>query len=139
MQGVRIVLATHGYFADGIKTSAQIIAGDVSHIDTLCCYVEDNVNYEQKIYELLRTHTYDVRPLLVITDLLGGSINTIFMKYLNEFPFQLISGLNLALLLECMMLQEINPIKLREIIHHCKDNITLCNDCLKLSDSEEDF
>lgn len=139
MQGTRIILATHGYFAEGILSSAKIIAGDVKNIETLCCYIDENENYEMKIHNLLKAHNYEQLSLLVITDLLGGSINTIFMKYLNIFPFQLISGLNLALLLECMMQKDLKQGKLREIIQNSSQAIQLCNDCLQYTCKEDDF
>lgn len=139
MQKIRIMLATHGYFAKGIVSSAKIIAGDVSNIETVCCYVDETINYEHMIYELLKNHPYECSNLIVITDLLGGSINTIFMKYLKEFSFHLISGLNLSLLLECMMLSEVSEAKIREIITNCNQAMTLCNDYVKTTDEEDDF
>lgn len=40
----KILLATHGHFAEGILDSLQIITGMADRVDTFCAYVEQGVD-----------------------------------------------------------------------------------------------
>ncbi|GAA6425672.1 PTS sugar transporter subunit IIA [Dielma fastidiosa] len=140
MQRTRIILATHGYFAEGILSSAKIIIGEIQNVETLCCYVEEGEDYEQRIKSLLESHDYSESSLIVVTDLLGGSINNMFMNYINDFQFYLVSGLNLALLLELIMqTEEVNKERIRAVIKSCAKGMSLCNDIEQNSNVDDDF
>lgn len=39
----RLVLASHGYLAEGMKNSAQIIVGKSAKIYTICAYVKEGI------------------------------------------------------------------------------------------------
>ena len=41
----KILLATHGHFAEGILDSLQIITGMADRVDTFCAYVEQGVEH----------------------------------------------------------------------------------------------
>ena len=42
----KILLATHGHFAEGILDSLQIITGMADRVDTFCAYVEQGVEHQ---------------------------------------------------------------------------------------------
>ena len=50
----RLVLASHGYLAEGMKNSAQIIVGKSAKIYTICAYVKEGITLESQINELFR-------------------------------------------------------------------------------------
>lgn len=138
MMTTKILIATHGRFADGIYDSLGLIAGDIENVDRVCMYVDEKVDYSLVIRNYLQTFDYQRFNLLVITDLFGGSINNEFMSYIDKFPFYLIAGLNLSLLLEfCLLNEELTKKKILEVIEHSNKSITLCNDLVCLT--EESF
>ena len=96
----RILLATHGEFAAGILNSAEIIIGKSEQVQTLCAF----------------------------TDILGGSVNNEFMRYLDHEGLHLISGLNLPLLIELILSTEPDTEKLiGELLEQMPKQIQYCN------------
>lgn len=138
---IKIIIATHGIFADGIYDSLSMIIGEKENIERLNAYVDENKDYPKIIEDYVASHNYNESDLLVITDLYGGSVNNEFMKYLEDYPFYLVSGLNLGLLLEFALLQKPLSLELvKETIAKSKGNIVLCNEILSnVTNNESDF
>lgn len=134
----KILIATHGIFADGIYESLKIIAGEKNNVERLNAYVDKNIDYSKLIKDIVSNHNYKESNLLVITDLFGGSVNNEFLKYIMQYPFYLVSGLNLGMLLEFVLsTKELNNETIKEIIDRSKNNIVLCNDILHSEDSSD--
>ena len=69
----KIIIASHGRFAEGIMDSLKMIAGEQDHVEPLCAYIDRSVDYSARIRQPVADHDYEKQALLVITDLLGGS------------------------------------------------------------------
>ena len=41
---VRFIVATHGKFAEGIKTSIELIIGNIDNLEILNCYTTQSFN-----------------------------------------------------------------------------------------------
>lgn len=125
----RIVVATHGGFAEGIKTSLSMIFGDATPIECVSAYVDLSVDYGEQLARIVREHDYEHAELVVLTDVLGGSVNNEFMKLLGSYRFHLVTGLNLALLLEVVSCPaEQLAESLPDIVATAREHIVLCND-----------
>lgn len=136
----KILIATHGKFADGIHDSLQMIAGIHDGIESICAYSQQDIDYRDLIRRKVSEHDYGTSNLLVITDLVGGSVNNEFMKYIKDYPFYLIGGLNLGLLLELVMRKDdLNEEFIRSCCRNSKNSIVFCNDCLENKYVESDF
>lgn len=132
----RIVIATHGRFAEGIYDSLKMIVGDVKNVEVFTAYVDDAQDYSKEIATIVSNHDYDEKQLVVITDLFGGSINNEFMQYVNQYPFYLLTGLNLGLLLSLVITQqEITPDCIESLI---AENRTYVKWCRRIDHYEED-
>ena len=79
----RLVLASHGYLAEGMKNSAQIIVGKSAKIYTICAYVKEGITLESQINELFDSFPED-DEMIVVTDIFGGSVNNEFMQRLQK-------------------------------------------------------
>lgn len=135
-----LILATHGNFAKGILDSLQMIAGIQEDITTICAYTEKNVDYSRVFEEELKKHDDRQSRLLIITDLLGGSVNNEFMKLQELYPFTLIAGLNLSLLLELALSRfELTDDKIKEIVERNKEYIVICHDHMLSCADDSDF
>lgn len=136
----KIIIASHGRFAEGIMDSLNMIAGEQNHVVPLCAYIDRTIDYSAWIRRMVAEHDYEKQPLLVVTDLLGGSVNNEFMRYTKEYPFYLVSGLNLSLLLELALYpDELKQEAIQKIIEHNSDYIVFCSgDVLSLQE-ENDF
>lgn len=101
----RYLLATHGNFAEGIKSSVKIIAGEFysNQLETICAYMNEE-DYTTKIKKFIDSIS-ETDQGFILTDLYGGSVN---QKVIQLMPgeaknIQVISGLNLGMLLELIL------------------------------------
>ncbi|MFS0603862.1 PTS sugar transporter subunit IIA [Peribacillus frigoritolerans] len=139
----KLLLASHGYLAQGILNSVHIIMGDVEHVDTLCAYVDKNNDIDQLVDQKLKQMKEDPNiEWIVITDIFGGSVNNTFMNKLDEHNFHLISGLNLPLLIDLLSNININKTT-KELIEQSlelsRGTIKYCNELRNSKIAEEDF
>ena len=133
---LKICIATHGHYSSGIYSSFQLIAGEKDTIDLIEAYVnEDNLT------ETIADYMANQDPsdtLIVFTDLLGGSVNQAFAPYLKTHNFHLVTGINLAMLLDLAFQDEINADGIRKLIENGRKQIQYVNDLLSMtSDSSE--
>ena len=126
-----ILLATHGKFAEGIKTSVELIMGKIENLETMNCYCDEKVTTSEIVRKTVSEFNYDESKLIVVTDLFGGSVNNEFIKYIEEYPFILITGLSLPLLLQLILHKEkLDEVTIKEIIENAT-NFTLCCNYIK--------
>lgn len=139
----RIVLATHGKFSEGIFTSMKMIFGEQAPIECITAYVESGVDYQELFRETVAENDYDTTELIVLTDVLGGSVNNEFMKLLAEYPFHLVCGLNLALLLEIAVCPaDMIADQLPSIVERAREGVALCDDMVRgaiAAEEDNDF
>ncbi|MBS5926562.1 MAG: PTS fructose transporter subunit IIA [Clostridium sp.] len=136
----KILLASHGDLADGIKSAIEIVLGVQENISTICAYKEKDFNLKIRVEEEIQNLAPD-DILIVVTDLFGGSVNNEFMNYLENKNVHLITGLNLLLLIELIVNQ--NNQKVSELIKNAILNsisgIKYCNELSSNSSEDEDF
>ena len=135
---IKVILASHGYYSKGMLSSLEIIMGKQNNISTICGYVDDN-NVEEEIDKLIKENKDN--ELIVFTDLLGGSVNNIFLKYINNKNLHLIAGANLAVLIEIVNIIDQEDVweRIKEIVNKAGKSIVLCDEeliygCSALSD-----
>ncbi len=127
----QILLVTHSRMAEGIKDTLTMIAGDNDRVRYLTMYCDPNIDYQKVVYEAVAQHDYSASDLVVITDIAGGSVNTEFMKHLNRYPFHLITGLSLPMLLEIAFPSEADiGTQLRLVARNAGIYGVYCNDML---------
>ncbi len=89
---MKYLIATHGEFSKGIIDSVQLIIGEDTAIDYFCMTKSkssEDASKEVKQYLV----GIDEEPLIVLTDVFGGSVANLFTEFLLEgYDFQLITG-----------------------------------------------
>jgi mannose/fructose-specific phosphotransferase system component IIA len=105
MRAFRIVVAAHGDLATGLVSAAQLICGQ---IDDLAAVGLDPSDSPESFAERLTAAAPDpARPLLLLTDLVGGTPHNVALALVRRRPSAvLISGVNLAVLMEAAMSDE---------------------------------
>ena len=105
----KFLIATHGQFASGVKSSLEIIIGETENLFLIEAYVEGNKGIESEM-EVILKNIGERDELIVFTDLLGGSITNQVMRSTQGVPgspqsrnVHIVSGFNLALLIEVVM------------------------------------
>lgn len=100
----QILIATHGKMASGIKYTAELILGKMAEITTIDAYVNPEDDIEGQFREYFEAHRED--RIFVMTDMMGGSVNQKLMAYGEQENVTLITGTNLAILIQIMMADE---------------------------------
>jgi fructoselysine/glucoselysine PTS system EIIA component len=139
----KFLLASHGYLAQGMLNSVNIILGDIDHVETLCAYVEENNDIDRLVDQIIKQMKEEPNiEWIVMTDIFGGSVNNAFMNRLDEHPFHLISGLNLALLVD-LLSSNVTSKPTSELIEQSlelsRSTIKYCNELRNSIIAEDDF
>lgn len=97
----KILIATHGHLASGLKSAIGILAGEPCQIDVIDAYTDDEPgDYTPKIKQFI-ADVGDEDEGFVFTDILSGSVN---QRVVREEPFSnpnitLVTGTNLMVVL----------------------------------------
>lgn len=138
---MKFVMATHGTFADGIKESIKLIAGDFKNLIALSCYMKENFNLKDEIDSILNEARNE--EIIVITDIFGGSVNNAFVERIPENPnLHVISGLNLPLMLELLgEYEDYNEATelIKTSIKNNEDSVHYCNEEINKNIDDEEF
>lgn len=132
---MKILLVSHGDFAKGMHSTLTNFFGanDVYWA---------NVSLEKGISGLTETidsylEEWKDEQVVICSDLKGGSANQNAYKYIKRPNTWLISGMNLALLLQLITSSDINSDTLKSFIESAREDMVLINE-LQYQASEDD-
>lgn len=97
---MRYVIATHGYLAEGYKSAVGLLSG-MNHIHAVNAYVEEQKDVSEELERLFETFEKGER-ILVLTDVLGGSVTQAVSGLMEKYHLFLVTGINLGLVMELM-------------------------------------
>ena len=117
MTDIAFILASHGYFAQEALKSAEMIVGEQSKnkVRALSMTLGIDLNqFKEKIQKVVDEFGVE-RNILILTDLMGGTPNNASVYGLiSNNNVQVISGLNLAVLIEAFTNEHMNLNELKE-------------------------
>jgi fructoselysine/glucoselysine PTS system EIIA component len=106
----KFLIAAHGSFSSGIKSSLDIIIGKMENVFIIDAYVDGNKSIEDELNAILVNVQAD-DELLVFSDLMGGSITNQILRYGLRENVHVVSGMNLPLLIDIMLADADTPVK----------------------------
>ena len=106
----KFLIAAHGSFSSGIKSSLDIIIGKMENVFIIDAYVDGNKSIEDELNAILMNVQAD-DELLVFSDLMGGSITNQILRYGLRENVHVVSGMNLPLLIDIMLADADTPVK----------------------------
>lgn len=120
----KILLATHGNFASGIKSSLEIILGEQETVHAIDAYVGER-SFEDQLKAYLKTINEQKDIVIIMTDLFGGSVNQKAMNLVQSDHIHIVTGLNLPLLLELQLLTEeqCTKEKIKQLINTSREQV----------------
>lgn len=122
----RFLIATHGSFAQGIRDSMRLLVGNHAEIDVINAFVDES-NLKETVQSYLASVPLQ-DTLVVMTDLMTGSVNQQFMPYIKTRDIQLITGINLAVVLELTLSSDpLTPEAIQRIVDMAKEQIQYVN------------
>lgn len=102
MRSFRIVVACHGDLAAAFASAAQMICGQIPMLATVGLQPTDSP--ESFMERLVAAAPDPAEPLLILTDLVGGTPHNVSLAVSRRRPATVvISGVNLAVLMEAAM------------------------------------
>ena len=128
-----IILTSHGALAKGMKDTVELIVGRQSQLFAFSAYIDGVDSVKEPVKQLISS-VEGHQKVTIVTDILGGSVNTEMMSLLQEFQdITLIAGMNLPLIINLLTSPE-EDISL--ILAESKEGIVVVNNLL--SQIEED-
>lgn len=135
----KLILASHGELAQGMKHTAQMIAGNiVEPVEVYCLY--PGMNPEDYAKEMRRRIEADDEQYLFVCDILGGSVHTALSQLLENKRVRICSGMNLNLVLALLLgeQQEPDDNAVMAAVREAQEGITF-KTCIEDNGEEEDF
>lgn len=126
---VKFFLSSHGHLASGIKSSIDILLGNSDRLTVFDAYVD-----EKSLEEELNAFYRGMAPedqVILMSDMYGGSVNSIMYTFLDRPNTTLLAGVNLALVIGLVIND--GPIS-REML---RDVVEQSREALRIVEMEE--
>lgn len=133
-----ILIASHGHFASGLKSSIEILMGMSKNIKVIDAYV-DKSDYMKQIDDFI---TKSKRPAVIFTDLKGGSVNQkVVLRVAKEKDIFVVTQTNLAVVLAVLLdTEKLTKKHLQDLIKQSQVELfQIDDDNNSLANQEEDF
>lgn len=129
---MQLILASHGDLANGIKSALNVIFADSIpvKVDTFGLKTGENV---EDLFNQVNQCVESVDDVVILTDVLGGSVDNELSKLATRDGVKLITGMNLPLVLQLCIggSNSTGDIDVDNIIKSAKDGILSKTDLLK--------
>lgn len=129
----KILLITHGQLCEGYKSAVRLICGLEEVLDT--CILSEKETLEtmmSKVEQYVQACQKD-DLILIVTDIAVGTTTKCAIPMMMEGSCYVITGINLALLLELIMkeFQEDPYEQLLQLVEESKTTVMFMNDIMK--------
>ncbi len=132
----KFLLASHGNLAAGMKSTIEMIAGAREDVQAVCAYTEEVPDVKAFMEEYMKNRNEE-DELVIITDLLGGSVNNEMSQYRCVPNVHIIAGMNAALVLNLVLGTGEVEALIAESIQAAKEQISYMEKVC--ASEEEDF
>lgn len=102
---ISIIVFTHGPLSGALVESSKIILGEFDNVTTFSLYSGDNISQISEDVEQAISEKASNSNVLLLTDIPGGSPTNISAAVLQNADFECLTGVNLAMLLEAILLK----------------------------------
>lgn len=132
----QFIIATHATLAEGFADVIRFFKADLENMQYINAYVESQ-EFEKEFRAVLQRVKGE--NIIVLTDILGGSVNQVATRLIREFQYQLITGINLALLLELVFIPgDISGETIEQAVSRAREQVVYMN-AFTLEDEEEEL
>ncbi|NVY96386.1 hypothetical protein HU830_04260 [Lactobacillus sp. DCY120] len=137
---MNFLIVTHGHLASGLLSAVEVILGPQKQAQALDLYL-DQESLTQKFAQAQKQWLYPDQPLLVLTDLFGGSVNQALLKLVDLKQTLILTGVNLPLVLELLTTpaEQLTSDQIRTIVATNHQQIMVVNDLLQVASAGDDF
>lgn len=139
---MKIILVSHGKLAKGMKDTVEMIAGQQENLEAYEAY-ENGTSDDSFINDLKESLASSKNDdVIVVTDVLGGSVNNEATQLLKDHPnLTILTGMNLPLIITLVTTVNsgISDEKVSEAIDEGKKGVLSVNKLMTEEDDEGDL
>lgn len=128
-----IYLAGHAEYAQGVYNTLKFFKNEIDNVYTM----DFNNKFEEQMGKFIKEH--EGADLIVITDLLGGSVNQCAMKLLKKYEFKLFTGVNIGFMLEILFTNTTSLEELTNILCESRKSLVFVNEILERSNDDKAY
>ncbi len=136
----RFVFASHHSMAAGMKDTMEFLTKSEDALYDISAYMNaaGDEDLESVVKELFATFSPD-DTVVVMTDLMSGSVNQKFFPYMNDHVF-LLSGVNVPLAMQLMIVDEemLTWDYIQECVEEARNQLIFINDWQKQNSSGDE-
>ena len=120
----RFFFLSHGHLASGLASSIQILTGDSSRLRVFDAYVDER-SLEEEL-EAFYENMEEGDQMILLSDMYGGSVNSIMYPFLTRPNTTLIAGVNLALVIGLLLGGEpLEPDTIKMVVEQSREAIRI--------------
>jgi PTS system mannose-specific IIA component len=96
---VGALVVSHGHLAQELVAAAEMIVGEISHIQAVSIGWHDDVNDARKEIEKRIAEVEDGSGVLILTDMFGGTPSNISFPFHEPGRVDVVTGVNLPMII----------------------------------------
>ena len=126
------IIVSHGKLAEELLNALTIILGEVANMEAISIgWYDDVEDSKRKINQSLR-RVNKKNGVLIFTDMFGGTPSNLSFSFLKDDQIEIITGVNLPMLIKFISLQRSNKLKevAKKVVEQGKKNIHLASSLL---------
>jgi PTS system mannose-specific IIA component len=123
------VIVSHGKLAEELLNALTIIIGEAVNIEAISIGWYDDVEESKKKISKSLKRVDQKNGVLIFTDMFGGTASNLSFSFLKNDQVEIITGVNLPMLIKFLSLQRNNNIKevAKKVVEQGKKNIHLAS------------
>lgn len=123
------VIVSHGRLAEELLNALTIILGEAPNIEAISIGWYDDVEESKKKISLSLKKVDQKNGVIIFTDMFGGTPSNLSFSFLSDNKIEIITGVNLPMLIKFVSLQRSNNLKevARKVAEQGKKNIHLAS------------
>jgi len=130
------IIVSHGRLAEEILNALTIILGEAPNIEAISIGWYDDVEDSKKKISQSLKRINQKNGVVIFTDMFGGTPSNLSFSFLKDNQVEIITGVNLPMLIKFVSLQRSNNLKevAKKVVEQGKKNIHLASALLNSKD-----
>ncbi len=130
------IIVSHGRLAEEILNALTIILGEAPNIEAISIGWYDDVEDSKKKISQSLKRVNQKSGVVIFTDMFGGTPSNLSFSFLKDNQVEIITGVNLPMLIKFVSLQRSNNLKevVKKVVEQGKKNIHLASALLNSKD-----
>jgi len=127
------LVVTHGHLAQELVSAAEMIAGEISHIQAVSIGWHDDVNDTRNEIERRIAEVDKGRGVLILTDMFGGTPSNIAFSFHAPGKVDVVTGVNLPMIIKIANQKEVETLEAlaRAVRDQGRSSISMVGDFLR--------